>query len=168
MPRCVKLHWNTTIKFRSLWVRILLFIIYSILMIKFYDYFFIQPDFSSKLLSSSYACHDTPSCAVKTGLVINQTVIQNKNYSKNAFFSALYTENYLLGALILGYTIQKYHPNHPMYMLYFEDRLQNETILCALQIAGWKLMNVKRIPSVPGTHKKFIDQVRIYKIVCKR
>jgi hypothetical protein len=161
MSRCLKLQRNCT-KFRSLWIFIL-FIVYSICIINFYDYFFIQPDFSSKLLSSSYACHDTPSCAAKIGLITNQTITQNKNFSKNAFFSALYTDNYLLGALILGYTIRKYHPNHPMYMLYFDNKLQNKTTLCALQIIGWKLISVKRIPPVPGTHKKFIDQVKIYK-----
>jgi hypothetical protein len=151
-----------TIKFRSLWMFIL-FIIYSICIINIYNYFFIQPDFSSKLISSSYACHDTPSCAAKIGLLTNNTISQNKNFSKNAFFSSLYTDNYLLGALILGYTIRKYHPNHPMYMLYIDDRLQNETTRCALQIIGWKLLSVPRIPSVPGTNKKYIDQVRIYK-----
>jgi len=57
-----------TIKFRSLWMFIL-FIIYSICIINIYNYFFIQPDFSSKLISSSYACHDTPSCAAKIGLL---------------------------------------------------------------------------------------------------
>jgi hypothetical protein len=94
------------------------------------------------------------------GFLINQTIPQNKNFSKHAFFSALYTDDYLLGALILGYTIRKYHPNHPMYMLYFDDKLQNETTHCALQIVGWQLMNVKRIPPIAGIHKKFIDQVR--------
>ncbi|CAF4597564.1 unnamed protein product [Rotaria sp. Silwood1] len=168
MSRYLKIQRNfkrfyITTKLRSSWIRILLylllFIIYSIFIINFYEYFFVQPDFSSKLLSSSYACHDTPSCTIKNGLLIrNEKVIQNKNYSRNAFFSALYTDNYLLGALILGYTIQIYHPNHPMYMLYFQDRLYNETTLCALQIIGWKLMNVKRIPSVPGTNKKYVDQ----------
>ncbi|CAF1444273.1 unnamed protein product [Rotaria sp. Silwood1] len=168
MSRYLKIQRNfkrfyITTKLRSSWIRILLylllFIIYSIFIINFYEYFFVQPDFSSKLLSSSYACHDTSSCAIKNGLLIrNEKVIQNKNYSRNAFFSALYTDNYLLGALILGYTIQIYHPNHPMYMLYFQDRLYNETTLCALQIIGWKLMNVKRIPSVPGTNKKYVDQ----------
>jgi hypothetical protein len=153
-------HFCKTTKFRLLWMFIL-FIIYSIFIINFYDYFFIQPDFSSKLLSSSYACHDTPSCSSKIGLLTNPKIPQNKNFSKNAFFSALYTDNYLLGALILGYTIRKYHPNHPMYMLYFDNKLQNKTTRCALEIIGWKLINVKRIPSVPGTHKKFIDQVKI-------
>ena len=167
-------HFNIQrkLKYLSSWMRIMfyifLFIIYSIFLINFYDYFFIQPDFSSKLISSSYACHDTPSCAAKLGLLTNQTIKQNKKFSKNAFFSALYTDNYLSGALILGYTIRKYHPNHPMYMLYFEDRLQNETTRCALQIIGWKLMSVKRIPSVPGTHPKFIDQVKILKFFSKR
>jgi len=165
MSDCLKVQryfkrFSITIKFRIL-LYIFLFIIYSIYIINAYDYFFVQPDFSSKLLSSSYACHDTLSCATKNGLLTNQTVIQNKNVSKNAFFSALYTDNYLLGALILGYTIRKYHPNHPMYMLYINDRLQNETIHCALQIVGWKLMSVKRIPAVSGTNKKFIDQVRV-------
>jgi hypothetical protein len=145
--------------FRSLWMFII-FIIYSICIINLYDYYFIQPDFSSKLLSSAYACHDTPSCSSKIGLSTNLTILQKKNFSKNAFFSALYTDNYLLGALILGYTIRKYHPNHPMYILYFDDKLQNETTRCALEIIGWKLINVKRIPSVPGTHKRFIDQVK--------
>jgi hypothetical protein len=166
MSPCLKLKQNfkifcITTKFRALWMFIL-FIIYSICLINLYEYFSTQPDFSSKLLSSTYACHDTPSCAAKLGLLTNYTIPANKNYSKNAFFSALYTDNYLLGALILGYTIRKYHPNHPMYMLYFDSKLQNETTLCALQIIGWKLINVKRIPSVPGTDKKFIDQVRIY------
>jgi hypothetical protein len=151
----------------SSWIRLLLLIIYSIFIINFYDYFFIQPDFSSNLLSSSYACHDTPSCTAKLGLLKNQTTISNKNFSKNAFFSALYTENYLIGALILGHTIRKYHPNHPMYMLYFADGLQNETTRCALQLVGWKLMKVERIPPVPGTHKRFLDQVRIVKIFRK-
>ncbi|CAF1341287.1 unnamed protein product [Rotaria sp. Silwood1] len=107
---------------------------------------------------SSYACHDTPSCAAKNGLLTNQKVTINRNFSKNAFFSALYTDNYLLGALTLGYTIKKHHPNHPMYMIYFQDRLYNEKTFCALGIIGWKLMNVKQISSVPGTHKKYIDQ----------
>ncbi|CAF2799444.1 unnamed protein product [Rotaria sp. Silwood2] len=168
ISRCLKIQRNFkrfyfTTKLRSSWIRILLYtflvIIYSFFIINFYDYVYVQPDFSSKLLSSSYACHDTSSCAVKNGLLItNQKIIINKNFSKNAFFSALYTDNYLLGALILGYTIRKYHPNHPMYMLYFQDRLYNETTLCALRIMGWQLMNVKRIPSVPGTNKKYVDQ----------
>jgi hypothetical protein len=152
-------------KFRSQLIRnilyVFLFIIYSICIINIYDYFFIQPDFSSRLISSSYACHDIPSCSSKVGLLTNRTTIKSKNLSKHAFFSALYTENYLLGALILGYTIKKYHPNYPMYMLHFHDRLQNETTRCALQMVGWKLMTVKRIPPVSGVNKKFIDQVRI-------
>ena len=170
MSSCLKVqrYWKyfyITTKFVSSRMRILvyifLFIIHSILFINIYDYFFVQPDFSSKLLSSSYACHDTPSCTAKIGLLTKPTITQKKNFSKNAFFSALYTDNYLLGALILGHTIRKYHPNHPMYMLYFDDRLQNETTRCALQIVGWKLMSVKRIPAVPGTHRKYVDQVRV-------
>jgi len=93
------------------------------------------------------------------GFLTNKTIQQNKNFSKHVFVSALYTDNYLLGALILGYTIRKYHPNHPMYMLYFDDKLQNETH-CALQIVGWQLMSVKRIPSVPGIDRRLVDQVR--------
>ncbi|CAF5074412.1 unnamed protein product [Rotaria sp. Silwood1] len=167
MSRCLKIQRNFkrfyfATKLRSSWIRILLyiflFIIYSILIINIYDYFFIQLNFSPKLLSSSYACHDTPSCAAKNGLLTNQKVTINRNFSKNAFFSALYTDNYLLGALTLGYTIKKHHPNHPMYMIYFQDRLYNEKTFCALGIIGWKLMNVKQISSVPGTHKKYIDQ----------
>ncbi|CAF3121099.1 unnamed protein product [Rotaria sp. Silwood2] len=167
MSCCLKIqrkfkHFYFAAKLRSSWIRILLyiflFIIYSIFIINIYNYFYVKLEFSPKLLSSSYACHDTPSCAAKNGLLTNQKVIKNKNFSKNAFFSALYTDNYLLGALTLGYTIKKHHPNHPMYMLYFKDRLYDEKTLCALRIIGWKLMNVKRIPSVPGTYKQYVDQ----------
>jgi hypothetical protein len=94
------------------------------------------------------------------GILINRTIPQTKNYSKHAFFSALYTDDYLLGALILGYTIRKYHRYHPMYLLYFDDKLKNKTARCALQKIGWQLMSVKRIPPVAGIHKKFVDQVR--------
>ncbi len=164
MSHCLKLlgnlkHFCFSTKVRRS-LKCIIFIIYTICIVSFYDYFFIQPDFSSKLTSSSYACHDTPSCAAKMGLLTNQTIQQNKNFSKHVFVSALYTDNYLLGALILGYTIRKYHPNHPMYMLYFDDKLKNETTHCALQIVGWKLMSVKRIPSVPGIDQRLVDQVR--------
>lgn len=142
---------------------IVLIVVYSIFIINFYDYFFVQPNFSSKLLKNSYACHDTPSCAARLGVPAYDNVINNKNHSRNAFFSALYTDNYLLGALILGHTIRKYHPNHPMYMLYFEDRLSNDTTLCALRSIGWQMMSVQRIQPIPGVHPKFIDQVRFKK-----
>ncbi|CAF4931357.1 unnamed protein product, partial [Rotaria sp. Silwood2] len=111
MSCCLKIqrkfkHFYFAAKLRSSWIRILLyiflFIIYSIFIINIYNYFYVKLEFSPKLLSSSYACHDTPSCAAKNGLLTNKKIIKNKNFSKNAFFSALYTDNYLLGALTLG------------------------------------------------------------------
>ncbi|CAF0879724.1 unnamed protein product [Didymodactylos carnosus] len=117
-------------------------------------------------MNSDYACHDTISCELRANLktvseqreerLSNQQ--QYTNYARQVFFSALYTENYVLGALILGYSIRKYHPNHLMYMMYLDDKIKNNTLM-ALKEVGWLVLPVARIePPLKGTHKRFIDQ----------
>ncbi|CAG8560041.1 9236_t:CDS:2 [Diversispora eburnea] len=95
-----------------------------------------SPKYDSVLYDSNYVCHD----------------------SKTSFFSSLYSDNYLKGALLLGYTIKKNHPNHKMYLQYFPGRLSTNTI-CQLRSIGWIMKPVERIhPPWKGLYKGYRDQ----------
>lgn len=119
-----------------------------------------QPCFTSaQMLSSNSTCHDTISCEEKFGMNSGQlkTVVKNKSH-KRAFFSALYTDNYLLGAMLLGYTLKKYHSNIDMFMINIDGKLSNQS-LCALQLGGWNLVSVNNIaPPLQGTWPHFVNQ----------
>lgn len=113
------------------------------------------PCFPSKLLSSKVACHDSYSCKERLSSVITKA---NDNLPRRAFFSAVYTNNFIPGALLLGYTLRKHHPKHSIYLMHFEDSLSEEA-LCELRQVGWTLKVVKRIPPpFKGTWPHFIDQ----------
>ncbi len=114
------------------------------------------PCFPSTLLYSKIACHDSYSCQKQPRKTkINRTT----DVSRRVFFSALYTDdNFLEGALLLGYTLKKYHPHHQMYIMYFENALSNRT-LCSLRQVGWILKLVHNIaPPFKGTASHFIHQ----------
>lgn len=114
------------------------------------------PCFPSTLLDSRIACHDSYSCQKQSKKTeINRAT----NVSRRAFFSALYTDNnFLEGALVLGYTLKKYHPNYPMYMMHFHNGLSNRT-LCSLRQAGWIPRIVNNIaPPLKGVWSHFINQ----------
>lgn len=116
-----------------------------------------SPCFPSTLLDSKVACHDSFSCEQKTS---KRTKPKSSTYlSRRAFFSALYTDDQFLdGALILGYTIKKHHPHYPMYMLYLNSMLSNRT-LCSLRQVGWIPLIVENIPPpLKGTWSHFINQ----------
>ena len=114
------------------------------------------PCFPSTLLDSRIACHDSYSCQKQPKKADSKRAA---DVSRRAFFSALYTDNdFLEGALVLGYTLKKYHPNHPMYMMHFHNQLSNRT-LCSLRQAGWIPRGVDNItPPLQGVASQFIHQ----------
>lgn len=116
-----------------------------------------SPCFSSTLLDSKVACHDSFSCDKETSKRTEPK--SSTNFSRRAFFSALYTDDQFLdGALILGYTIKKHHPHYPMYILYLNSMLSNRT-LCSLRQVGWIPLVVQNIPPpLKGTWSHFINQ----------
>ncbi|CAJ0833373.1 9136_t:CDS:2, partial [Entrophospora sp. SA101] len=72
--------------------------------------------------------------------------------------SSLYSDSYLPGILLLGYTIKKHHPNHKMYLIFFPDKLSENTI-CQVKKIGWIPKIVERIPPPwEGVHFTFVDQ----------
>ncbi len=112
-------------------LRLILLIFYSLLLIYCYHYFHLDPRINLKLSDSTFACHDTMSCeklynrpAVHTS---SAPIIQN-NYSRQVFFSALFTKDYFRGAVLLGYTLKIHHPYHPMYMMYFDSKLPDNML----------------------------------------
>ena len=114
------------------------------------------PCFPSILLDSRIVCHDSYSCQER---VKKSKTTPSLDVSRRAFFSALYTDNnFLDGAILLGYTLKKYHPYYPIYMMYFENALSNRT-LCSLRQVSWILQPVKNIPPpLKGTWSHFINQ----------
>jgi glycogenin glucosyltransferase len=119
-----------------------------------------QPCFTSvQMLSSNSTCHDTISCTEKFGMNRSQLKMTMKNKSsKRAFFSALYTDNYLLGALLLGYTLKRHHSNINMFIITINDNISKES-LCALQLEGWNIVSVSNIaPPLQGTWPHFVNQ----------
>jgi len=119
----------------------------------------VEPDYRSPLMDNSYTCHDTESCAKKYGQeLLRNPIPDNTIYSRQAFFSSLYSDDYLDGALALGYSLKNYNPSHNIYMMYIPAQVTEET-LCILEKAGWNLYPVKRIPSpVQGVLPGFLDQ----------
>ena len=115
-----------------------------------------SPCFPSTLLDSQVACHDSSSCQ---DLSEKRKTYPSADVSRKAFFSALYTDNnFLEGALLLGHTVKKFHPQHGMYMMYFPNALSNRT-LCSLREVGWIPRAVKSIPPpFQGTSPHLIHQ----------
>ncbi|CAF1049637.1 unnamed protein product [Adineta ricciae] len=115
-----------------------------------------SPCFPSTLLDSKIACHDSYSCNEQSKEISTNPSL---DVSRKAFFSALYTDNnFLEGALLLGYTIKKYHPHYQMYIMHFENVLSNRT-LCSLRQVGWIPRIVRNIsPPLQGTWLHFINQ----------
>lgn len=115
-----------------------------------------SPCFPSTLLDSEIACHDSFSCMEPTK---RMKLKLSLDFSRRAFFSALYTDNsFLDGALLLGYTIKKHHAQYPMYMMHFKNTLSNRT-LCSLRQVGWIPVVVENIPPpLKGTWSHFINQ----------
>jgi len=111
------------------------------------------------MLSSNSTCHDTVSCRKKFGVDSNQLKTEIKNNSKKrAFFSALFTDNYILGALLLGYTLKQHHSNIDMFIIIIDDKLSKHS-LCALKLGGWNPVYVSNIaPPLPGTWPHFVNQ----------
>ncbi|CAG8821974.1 10742_t:CDS:2, partial [Gigaspora margarita] len=97
----------------------------------------------SPIFDGTYACHDSISCGIKYGK--SACNISTDSQFKEVFMSALYTENYFKGSLLLGYTIKKYHPNHAMYLLYFPSQI-SASLVCQLKAVGWIMKEVERIP----------------------
>lgn len=114
-------------------------------------------DYRSRLMNNTYTCHDSESCTKKYGLQL-ETKPSLSDSSKNAFFSSLYSDGYLDGALALGYSLKKYNPSHEIYMMYIPEKVTKET-LCILEQAGWNLYPVNGIsPPVQGVKESFLDQ----------
>ena len=115
-----------------------------------------SPCFPSALVDSQVACHDSSSCQ---DLSKKTKTNPSPDLSRRAFFSALYTDNdFLEGALLLGHTVKKFHPQYGMYMMYFPHVLSNRT-LCSLREVGWIPREVKNIPPpLQGTWSHFIHQ----------
>ncbi|CAG8439662.1 10900_t:CDS:2 [Ambispora gerdemannii] len=144
-------------------VGVLVIVVYTVLVFFVIDYVK-TPWFGSNLLNDTYACHDTVSCEQR--LQHKESIIKDKLESNNSsitppnyvFFSSLYNEKYMEGALTLGYTIKKHHPNHQMYMIYFPENF-SEAALCKLRAIDWIPRVVERIPPPwKGVPSYFADQ----------
>ncbi|KAF0501895.1 glycosyltransferase family 8 protein [Gigaspora margarita] len=121
---------------------ILILILYSILLIVCFSESE-EEKYDSPIFDGTYACHDSISCGIKYGK--SACNISTDSQFKEVFMSALYTENYFKGSLLLGYTIKKYHPNHAMYLLYFPSQI-SASLVCQLKAVGWIMKEVERIP----------------------
>ncbi|RHZ65102.1 hypothetical protein Glove_319g13 [Diversispora epigaea] len=138
--------------------------IFGILLIYIYETIK-TPKYDSVLYDDNYVCHDSKTCGIKYhGDNYNFTNDDDNNNDKEinnttvAFFSSLYSDNYLKGALLLGYTIKKHNPNHQMYLQYFPGRLSIDTI-CQVQSIGWIMKPVERIPPPwKGLYEGYRDQ----------
>ena len=116
-----------------------------------------SPCFPSTLLDSAIACHDSYACEEPSKRTTTSPTTANQ--TRRAFFSALYTDNkYLGGALLLGYSLKKYHPQYPMYMMHFDKALSERT-MCSLRQVGWQLRPVVHIPPpLSGYATQFVHQ----------
>lgn len=96
------------------------------------------------LVDPSYACHDTLSCKSKSS-------ISKKEY---AFVSVIHNNDYLDAALVLGYTINKYHKNITMYLMHYDNIDISYNSICKLKNVGWELYPVNDIKSPSEKIKK--------------
>ncbi|CAG8451667.1 122_t:CDS:2 [Ambispora gerdemannii] len=140
-------------------IGVLVTVVYTVLVIFVVDYVK-TPWFGSNLLNNTYACHDTISCEQR--LQHKEDKLESNNSSTTSpnyvFFSSLYNENYLEGALTLGYTIRKHHPNHQMHVIYFPENLSKAS-LCKLRAVDWIPRAVERLPPPwEGGSAHFADQ----------
>ncbi|CAG8509006.1 3832_t:CDS:2 [Ambispora leptoticha] len=139
-------------------VGLLVIVVYTVLVVFVVD-LVKTPWFGSNLLNGTYACHDTVSCEQRLEQKESISIGSNNSSSPNyAFFSSLYNEKYLEGALTLGYTIKKHHPNHQMHIIYFPEKLSKAT-LCKLRAIEWIPRVAVRIPPPwSGVSENFADQ----------
>ncbi|CAJ0827785.1 4796_t:CDS:2 [Entrophospora sp. SA101] len=127
---------------------------------------FTTPVFNSDLYNSTFTCHDSLTCEQRyfmnnhhqNNSINTPTPTSTSSTPNNVFISSLYSDSYLPGILLLGYTIKKHHPNHKMYLIFFPDKLSENTI-CQVKKIGWIPKIVERIPPPwEGVHFTFVDQ----------
>ncbi|KAG8843092.1 hypothetical protein FRC20_004067 [Serendipita sp. 405] len=102
----------------------------------------------------------TPSSDVRKGVVPSPLSFYTHPFSssldpaKRAYATTLYSESYLPGALLLGYSLRKHGMLNPdvaqhMVLLHIGGRLSDE-ILQLLQSVGWQTIAVDKIPAPKG------------------
>jgi hypothetical protein len=132
--------------------------LFTIAVIMIYDHA-IQPKYTSRLFRSDYTCHDHSTCRHLADPSWNPPPpAPGSNSTRQAFFSSIYTDDYIGGALVLGYTLRKHQPHHVLNMLHIPGRISSSTA-CALREVGWSLRPVDRVPPpIKGVHDHFRDQ----------
>ncbi|OZJ06727.1 hypothetical protein BZG36_00341 [Bifiguratus adelaidae] len=108
-----------------------------------------NPTYNSAFIDSAVACHGTSGC--------NGTAETPGNHSY-AFFSALWNAEYLQPALVLGYSIRKYHPDIPLYLLVKPDSDLRKDMFCQLETVGWTIKEETRVDApIDQVKKQFRD-----------
>lgn len=82
--------------------------------------------------------------------------------SSRAYATVLYNEDYVPGALLLGYSLRKHGMmgrGEKMVLLWLEGRLSNDTVKLLEDVGGWECREVKEIPVPEGRPPfwRFVD-----------
>lgn len=96
------------------------------------------------LFDSINTCHDSLSCNTKN----------NAHKNKYAFVSVIHNIEYLDAALVLGYTIKKYHKKYNMYLMHYKELELPLDSKCKLERIGWELYPVNIIETPSKNIKK--------------
>ncbi|KAL1922164.1 uncharacterized protein VTP21DRAFT_9703 [Calcarisporiella thermophila] len=138
-------------------ILIIMIIITCMISLKMIDYYY-QPKYISPLIDPNYACHDAYSCFKHDNITVNNMDLSLPAGRKYAFFSAMYTTDYLSGVLVLAFSIRKFHPDIPMHLIYKKDKPFSADVVCRLTSVGWQLYPVNEI-DIPtgGVKEQFRD-----------
>mmetsp|Transcript_11908 Transcript_11908/g.36263 ORF Transcript_11908/g.36263 Transcript_11908/m.36263 type:complete len:531 (-) Transcript_11908:18-1610(-) len=90
--------------------------------------------------------------------------------SSCVFMTTLFTDDFLVGVRVLGYSLRKHHATHPMYVLITDN--VSEYVRTTLLNDGWKLLPVKAIenphvnePSAQKRLRYVFTKLNVWKMV---